>query len=217
MKRNKYINSFNTTAEYDNYIDSAAPGFPNVALTKDDGHVHYMKTSPNDYVIYGELVDNYNGNAPTFRFNADQSLRFTSHVDTLTNTFYLDAADITLVPQNITSLSGFCYDNKTQIKTVKKIKLNTSSVTNITQIFNNCSNLSSLNLCGLDFGNVTTSLYEPFRGSPIVDVYIDNENTLNKLTNNLSSTGNNYIPSTATIHYNGVDYKWQNNAWTAQS
>ena len=53
--------------------------------------------------------------------------------------------------------------------------------------------------------------------SSLKDVYITVEVTLNKLTNNLTSQGSNYIPSSATIHYNGTDYKWQNGAWTPQS
>ena len=57
-----------------------------------------------------------------------------------------------------------------------------------------------------------------FQGcSSLKDVYITVESTLNKLTNNLTSQGNNYVPSSATIHYNGVDYKWQNSRWTPQS
>ena len=52
MKRNKYINTLNTTTDFDNYINSAEPGFPNVSLTKDDKKLHYTQTSTNDHVFY---------------------------------------------------------------------------------------------------------------------------------------------------------------------
>ena len=52
MKRNKYINTLNTTTDFDNYINSDESGFPNVGLTKDDGKLHYVRTSTNDHVFY---------------------------------------------------------------------------------------------------------------------------------------------------------------------
>lgn len=52
MKRNKYLNTFETTADYENYIESSLPDFPNVGLTKDDGKLHYTQTSTNDHVFY---------------------------------------------------------------------------------------------------------------------------------------------------------------------
>ena len=215
MKRNKYINSFNTTADYNNYIESAAPGFPNVALTKDDGNVHYMKTSPNDHVIYGELINDYQ-NLPTFKFNYATDI--TPHDDNVNNTFYIDAEDMMNVTTPITRLDYFVYTNKTSIKSIKKINIDTSNVTDLYQMFYNCTNLVSVNLSGCDFASVT-SKGEIFRYcSALRDIYITEEATLNLLTNNLTSAGgNDWIPTAVTIHYNGTDYVWQNNAWTAQS
>ena len=68
-----------------------------------------------------------------------------------------------------------------------------------------------------DTSNVTDTGQMFYECRSLTDVYITVEATLNKLTNNLTSQGNNYIPSSATIHYNGVDYKWQNGAWTPQN
>ena len=50
--------------------------------------------------------------------------------------------------------------------------------------------------------------------SSLKDVYITSYATLNKLTNNLHSQGSKYIPGTATIHYNDIDYIWSGTSWT---
>jgi surface protein len=94
---------------------------------------------------------------------------------------------------------------------------NTSNVTIIDTMFNAMTNLRILDLSNCDFSNVTSQRQIFINTNKITDVYITVEATLMKLTNNLSSQGINYIPSSATIHYNDVDYKWQNNAWTPQS
>lgn len=57
MKRNKYINSFDTTGEFNDYIMSDEPSFPNVALTQDNQKVHYSKNAPNDNDMSEELLD----------------------------------------------------------------------------------------------------------------------------------------------------------------
>ena len=258
MKRNKYLNTFDNTADYENYIESALPGFPNVGLTKDNGELHYVRTSPNAHVLYGEVVDPAQA-LPTISLAGTTN---TPTLDTLTNMFYLDSWS-NAAPTSIS------FDNKSNIKTIKKFNIDTSKVTNMGSMFNGCSSLTSLDLSSFNTSKVTnmgsmfdgcsklTSLYLSnfdtskvtninymlrrcssltlldisswdtsnvtdmfwvFTGcSKLTDVYITVEATLNKLTNNLTSQGDNYIPSSATIHYNGVDYKWQNSKWTPQS
>ena len=234
MKRNKYLNTFDNTADYENYIESAYPGFPNVGLTKDNGELHYVRTSPNDHVWYGEVVDPAQA-LPTISLSGTTN---TPTLDTLNNMlFYLD----TWSNASPTSIS---FGNKSNIKSIKKLKgLDTSKVTNMNSTFYRCSSLTSLDLSSFDTSNVTdmgwmfyscssltsldisnfdmsnvTSMSDMFYGcSSLKDVYITVEATLNKLTNNLTSQGDNYIPSSATIHYNGTDYKWTGSAWTPQS
>ena len=239
MKRNKYVNTFNTTSEFDNFIESAEPGFPNVALTKDTGDIHYTRTSPNDHVIYGEVVD-VNWEAPTFKFNNFTNV--TAHVDSF-GMFYIDASDMTGVTSPITSLYTFCW-RQNNVKSIKKLDIdkfsNSSNITNLQNSVRECTNLEYVNLSGLNTINVTNMQYMCYGSSVLTkvdltgwhltnisnmnfsltnnslsDVYITVEETLNKLTNNLSSTS--YINSRVTIHYNGTDYKWQNNAWKPQS
>ena len=266
--KSKYINTFDTTAEYNNYIDSGLPEFPNVGYDKEADKVKIMRTSPNDHLFYGELVD-ATQNIPEIQLynNYSKVKTYTPTVDTLTNTFYID--NWGTVP-TFNELSSNFLTNKTNSKTIKKFKgldtsnviicpsmfngcssltsldlssLNTSNVTKMGYMFNGCSSLTSLDLSNFNTSNVTTmdSMFNGCRAltsldlsnlntsnltdngsmfrncSSLTDVYITVEATLMKLTNNLSSAGSDYIPSTATIHYNDVDYKWQNKAWTPQS
>ena len=259
MARSKYINTFDTTAEYNNYIESALPSFPNVGYDKEADKVNIVRTSPNDHVWYGEVVDPAQA-LPTISLNNTTN---TPTLDTLTNMFYLDSWS-NAAPTNIS------FGNKSNIKTIKKLKgldtsnvanmygmfdgfssltsvdlssFNTSNVIAMSNMFHGCSSLTSLDLSNFNTSKVTdmrymfygcsslTSLYlsnlytskvTNMSGmfsscSSLKDVYITVEATLNKLTNNLASQGSSYIPSSATIHYNGVDYKWQNSRWTPQS
>lgn len=239
--RSKYINTFDTTSEFENYIESAAPGFPNVAYTKDTGDVHYTSTSPNDHLIYGTLTDQTQ--APVLRFNDSISQEVTAHVDPLTNTFYIDESDMSNVTTPITSLFSVMISN-TNITSIKKFNIDTSSVTTMYNSFSGCENLQYINLSNLDVSKVTVigSIFNfcssvntidlsgwdlsstnidlswafgGIRGS-LKTIYITEESTLMKLTNNLTSQGDGYIPSSATIYYNDQVYKWQNNAWTLQ-
>ena len=242
MKRNKYLNTFDNTADYENYIESAYPGFPNVGLTKDNGELHYVRTSPNDHVLYGEVVD-ASQPLPTIQLynNYSNVKTYTPTLDTLNNTFYID--DWGTVP-TFNTLSHDFLTNESNIKTITMLKdLDTSNVTNMSSMFNNCRSLTSLDLSSFNTSNVATteymfyncrsltsldlssfdtskvtSMYWMFAScTSLKDVYITVEATLMKLTNNLTSQGNNYIPSSATIHYNGVDYKWTGSAWTQQN
>lgn len=245
MSRSKYINTFNTTAEYDAYINSGYPSFPNVALDKEANKLKIYQQSLNNHLIYGEVID-INAEAPTFRFNNNNSQIITSHIDPLLGIFYIDQADITNVTQPIISLERMCFAQN-NIKTLKKFNITTTNNTTLEQLFYHTSSVTLLNLSYIDTSSVRT-MYNPFNGcnslitlyltgwdlsavtnssnifagcNNLTDVYISVEATLNRLTNNLTSQGSNYIPSSATIHYdNGsqvIDYKWQNNAWTAQS
>ena len=154
MKRNKYLNTFDNTADYENYIESAYPGFPNVGLTKDDGELHYVRTSPNDHVWYGEVVDPAQP-LPTIQLynNYSKVKTYTPILDTLANTFYID--DWGTVPA-FNKLSGDFLTNKSNIKTIKKFKgLDTSKVIDMLNMFNGCSSLTSLDLSSFDTSNVT--------------------------------------------------------------
>ena len=144
MKLNKYLNTFDNTADYENYIESAYPGFPNVGLTKDDGELHYVRTSPNDHVWYGEVVDKAQA-LPTISLNGTTN---NTTLDELNNAFYLDSWS-NAAPTSIT------FNNKENIKTIKKMQIDTSNVTSMYYMFYNCSSLTSLDLSSFDTSSVT--------------------------------------------------------------
>lgn len=231
MSRSKYINTFETTADYNNYIESAIPEFPNVGYDKQAGKVNIRRTSPNNYQIWGTTT-------ATSNFNIKLNSRDVEvTVDPALGEFYLQGWTGTL-----TSLQSLCYGN-TDITSIKKFDLDISNVTSVNSMFDRCSALTYVNMstiyspsisgisaafrrCGIqvldisgwDLSNSNSTGYSGLFEGTLTDIYITVEGTLNRLTNNLTSQGgNDYVPSSATIHYNDVDYKWQNNAWTPQS
>ena len=193
------------------------------------GNTQVWPNQDNNHLLYGEVVD---PSQPLPTISLDNTVN-TPTLDASTNTFYLDTWS-NAAPTSIT------FNNKENIKTITKLKgLDTSNVTNMNNMFNGCSSLTTLDLSGLNTSKVTT-MQEMFSGctsltslnlsdlnmkklqyvahmfydcSSLTDVFISQEVTLNRLTNNLSKGDISYIPKTATIHYNGVDYKW-NKKWT---
>ena len=193
------------------------------------GNTQVWPNQDNNHLLYGELVD---PSQPLPTISLDDTVN-TPTLDASTNMFYLDNWS-NAAPTSIT------FNNKENIKTITKLKgLDTSNVTNMNSMFNGCSSLTTLDLSGLNTSKVTT-MQEMFSGctsltslnlsdlnmkklqyvahmfydcSSLTDVFISQEVTLNRLTNNLSKGDISYIPKTATIHYNGVDYKW-NKKWT---
>ena len=193
------------------------------------GNTQVWPNQDNNHLLYGEVVD---PSQPLPTISLDDTVN-TPTLDASTNIFYLDNWS-NAAPTSIT------FNNKENIKTITKLKgLDTSNVTDMHSMFNGCSSLTTLDLSGLNTSKVTT-MTEMFSGctsltslnlsdlnmkklqyvahmfydcSSLTDVFISQEVTLNRLTNNLSKGDISYIPKKATIHYNGVDYKW-NNKWT---
>ena len=192
------------------------------------GNTQVWPNQDNNHLLYGEVVD---PSQPLPTISLDSTVN-TPTLDASTNMFYLDNWS-NAAPTSIT------FNNKENIKSINTMKLDTSNVTNMDSMFNGCSSLTTLDLSSLNTSKVTT-MQEMFSGctsltslnlsdlnmkklqyvahmfydcSSLTDVFISQEVTLNRLTNNLSKGDISYIPKTATIHYNGVDYKW-NNKWT---
>ena len=192
------------------------------------GNTQVWPNQDNNHLLYGEVVD---PSQPLPTITLDDTVN-TPTLDASSNMFYLDNWS-NAAPTSIT------FNNKENIKSITKMQLDTSNVTNMNSMFNGCSSLTTLDLSSLNTSKVTT-MTEMFSGctsltslnlsdlnmkklqyvahmfydcSSLTDVFISQEVTLNRLTNNLSKGDISYIPKTATIHYNGVDYKW-NNKWT---
>lgn len=252
------------------------------------------------HMISGTLTDPTE--VPVFTFNFENSQKVNANVTG--NIFYIDNEDTTNVVTPITSLRYFIGANLniTRLDTINfdtssvtnmhemfwhcrnltyidLSHLNTSSVTKMTEMFYNCSSLTSLDLTSFNTSSVTTmtSMFEAcnrlqsldlsnfdmtnvtninrmfiscwaltsldirgwhilptvdhtltFRSLnspgqyeinvPFSDIYIDDYTTLCTFTNNLTAHDDDYIPDTATIHYNDGttqhDYVWTGNSWT---
>ena len=117
-----------------------------------------------------------------------------------------NTSSLTLIPH--------LFYNVQSIKSIDMSGWNTRLVQNMEYAFYNCNNLKTLNLSGWDLTSLARHNATFYNCISLTDVYITVESTLMKLTNNLKSESFNYIPSSATIHYNGVDYKWTGSAWT---
>ena len=153
-------------------------------------------------VLYGEAVDTSKA-LPTITLNNEVN---TPKLYTPFNIFHLETWS-DAAPTSIT------FNNKSSIKSLNKIQLDTSNITDMSNLFNGCSSLTTLDLSNFNTSNVN-NMQNMFLGcSSLKDVYVTSEATLNKLTNNLKSQGGDYIPKTATIHYNDESYTWFNNAW----
>ena len=193
------------------------------------GDTQVWPKQDNNHLLYGEVVD---PSQPLPTISLDDTVN-TPTLDTSSNMFYLDNWS-NAAPTSIT------FNNKENIKTITKLTgLDTSNITNMNSMFNGCSSLTTLDLSGINTSKVTT-MTEMFSGctsltslnlsdlnmkklqyvahmfydcSSLTDVFINQEVTLNRLTKNLSKSDISYIPKTATIHYNGVEYKWHTSKW----
>ena len=116
----------------------------------------------------------------------------------------------------LTAMDHLFYNSRS-LETIDLSNQNFSGVSSMNYVFYNCTGLKTLYLLDMQVHSGLTFGTSMWSGCSPTDVYINNSTVLNKFTNNLSSQGPRYIPSSATIHYNGTDYKWQNSAWTPQN
>ena len=207
---------------YGEVVDPSQP-LPTISLD-DTVNTPTLDASTNTFYL-----DNWSNAAPTsITFNNKENIKTitklkgldTSNVTNM-NLMFNECASLTTL-----DLSSFNTSNVTNMRwmfatcfnltSLDLSNFNTSKVINIEYIFSGCTSLTSLNLSNWDVSKVTNMTYMFDACSSLKDVYITVEATLNKLTNNLTSQGADYIPQTATIHYNGVDYKWNGSAWSQQ-
>ena len=145
MAYNPYINSFNTSGDFETYIESSTPKAPNVAYLKDLDQVRYTTILPNDYVVFGTTTGSTDFTACGITFKVEQSL------DGGDNILYVESSG---VPQSLTSLKS-CFSENTKITSIKKWAIDTSNVTNMNGMFWYCSNLTSLDVSSFNTSNVT--------------------------------------------------------------
>ena len=210
---------------YGEVVD-ASQALPTISL---DNTVNTPKLDSATNMFY---LDTWSNAAPT-----SMSFGNKSNIKSITKLKGLDTSNITnmdVMFRNCSSLTSLdlssfdtsnvtkmisMFDSCSSLTSLDLSKFNTSKVTNIDYMFWGCSSLTSLYLSNWDTSSVT-NMNSMFNGcSSLKDVYITVEATLKKLTNNLNSERYNYIPSnngSCTIHYNGVDYKWNGSNWAQQ-
>ena len=149
MSRSKYINTFYTSEEFDAYIESDLPEFPNIAYQKYLDHVEITMTKPAPPVWRGELSDNYNGTLPTITLD---SVENTPGTNQETTKFILGSWS-NAAPTSIT------INNKRSIKTIDIFNIDTSNVTSMLNMFKDCRSLTSLDLTKFNTSNVTNMSY----------------------------------------------------------
>lgn len=176
----------------------------------------YLETWTGTLTNLHECFDNLSHITSIDTFNIDTS-SVTSYDNFLNRCSNLSSIDLSNInTSNATHLGGM-FAQCPLLTSLDLSSFDTSKVNTCQYMFYMCSGLVSLNLNNWDLSLNTYYNTWMFQGcSSLTDVYINNSVTLNKLTNNLSSQGGAFIPSSATIHYNSTDYKWQNNAWTQQ-
>ena len=148
MAYNPYINSFNTSGDFETYIESSAPKAPNVAYLKDLDQVRYTTILPNDYMVFGTTTGStdFTGSGISFKVAEDPNGG--------DNILYVETSG---VPQSLTSLNQ-CFNNTEghKITKIKKWAIDTSNVTDMYRIFSSCSNLTSVDLSSFNTSNVTS-------------------------------------------------------------
>ena len=155
MAYNRYINKFPTNVEFEKYIKTGIAEVPNTALIDDTGEMKYTRKLPNDYIFYGTkkgtgyfMIGSWVNGGP----NECIKVHVVPSTDGSDNKMYANKEDIVKTPERISGIN-------TEITSVEKWKIDTSSVTSMNQMFNGCGALTSLDLSGFNTSNVTDMNY----------------------------------------------------------
>lgn len=157
--------------------------------------------------LSGWVLDNVED--MTYMFSGCSSLQNITWPTSFSNTSLLE---------NISGMFQDC----TSMRSVDLSELGTTSLWCMYYCFDGCTDLEVIYLPKLTTSNTiippNNTTGHTFRNcSSLTDVYVYNQLTLNEATNNLTSEGDNFVPATATIHYDdGItqhDYVWNGSSW----
>lgn len=138
----KYINTYADLATYS--ASTASFSFPHVAFAVQEEQVKYDKDpSSLGYDIWGTVTDGTTSLTLTINNYGKAA--------TVNNGYFM----YNWTGGTITSLAAFIYNNS-NVKTIEKIRLDTSNVTTMQMMFMSCPNLTSIDMSGVDASNVTT-------------------------------------------------------------
>ena len=199
MSRSKYINTFYTSEDFDAYIESDLPEFPNIAYQKYLDHVEITMTKPAPPVWRGELSDA--GTNPSITLDSVENTPETNQELTKFKlTSWSNAAPTSITinngrgiktieifnidTSNVTSMSSM-FKGCSKLTSVNLTKFNTSNVTNMSSMFSDCKLLTSLDLTKFNTSNVTNISSMFFGCSSLTSLDLTNFNTSN--VTNMSS------------------------------
>lgn len=158
-ENNKYINNFSNKEEYETYLNGSIVEVPNTALIDETGEIKMTKHLPN-YVMFGTTTgttDFMIGQSSSYRYNAD-CIQIHVVVDdvSVVNKMYVAPEDVLKIPKYFYGdTNGFCNTEGMKIVSIRKWKIDTSNVTDMTCMFQVCQSLKSLDLSNFNTSNVT--------------------------------------------------------------
>ena len=149
-KYNKYINNFANEAEYETYINGSFAETPNTALIDDTGKMIYAKILPNNYVMFGTTKGTQD-----FMIGGNSiQIHVVVEDDSGVNKMYVAPEDVL---KTVTSFeNSFSTTEGKKIVSIDKLKIDTSNVTKMNGMFNDCSSLTELDLSSFDTSKVTS-------------------------------------------------------------
>ena len=160
-KYNKYINNFANQAEYETYINGSVAEVPNTALIDDTGKMIYAKILPNNYVMFGKTTGTHDfkvGHSSSQYSNADCiQIHVVVEDDSGVNKMYVAQEDVLKIPKYFyREYNGFSNTEGKKILSINKWKIDTSNVTDIANMFESCTSLTSLDLSSFNTSKVTS-------------------------------------------------------------
>lgn len=153
MNYNKYINSFADSNEYNSYIESDNAYSPNIGFIEETKQVKWIENVMKDCIFYGTTeatTDFMIGSSDDGDYDCIK-VHIILQTDGGDNIMYATKEDIFKTPVIIQ------FD--TEITSIKKWKIDTSNVTDMSYMFGECYALTSLDLSTFDTSNVTDMGY----------------------------------------------------------
>ena len=154
MNYNKYINSFADSNEYNSYIESDKAYSPNIGFIEETKQVKWIENVMKDCIFYGTTeatTDFMIGSSVSDGDYDCIKVHINLQTDGSDNIMYATKEDIFKAPVIISI--------DTEITSIKKWKIDTSSVTDMNYMFGECYALTSLDLSSFNTSNVTDMNY----------------------------------------------------------
>ena len=158
MNYNKYINSFADSNEYNAYIESDNAYSPNIGFIEQTKQVKWIEKVMKECIFYGTTESTTDFMIGSSADDGDSDcikVHIILQTDGSDNIMYATKEDIFKTPVKLRSIN-------TGITSIKKWKIDTSSVTDMSLMFDYCSSLTSLDLSSFNTSNVTdmNSMFE---------------------------------------------------------